>query len=476
MNRTMINIAASTLVMGLGTALCMSGSALARPDSRASQSGPVQEAMKLQSEALRSVQQGQFAEALVSIERAVELSPRDVGFRLLLADIYLKTGRFESARATYGDVIELDPAHVRAGLRYALMQIALGRPQGAVAQLDSLAGRAPAADVGLAFALAGYPDRAVELLESAARSHDATPRLRQNLALSYALAGQWARARAVASQDISPAEVNGRLEQWAALAKPGAQSAQVASLLGVNPVADPGQPVRLTLVAPDRAPAGPVTGEAFASAAPLTSSTVFEASSGTIAPPQAASSPGEAQDDPAWWPAPSSAPLLAEADQSESLEVPTASPVGRDEVEVRFAAAAETLTRPHRAVISNASEARPIAPVFRAQAPAEVRTAPDGRFVVQLGAFSNEANAERAWQNAERSYGLGRHQPTTTTIDIGKRTLHRVSVSSFASAIDAGRLCSVIRSRGGECFVRVNAGDAAIRWAARYSPDRSQQA
>src|SRR3546814_17298537 len=37
------------------------------------------------------------------------------------------------------------------------------------------------------------------------------------------------------------------MEQWAALAQPDAGSTRVAALLGVTPVADPGQPVRLAL-------------------------------------------------------------------------------------------------------------------------------------------------------------------------------------------------------------------------------------
>ena len=498
MNRIAINIAASTLALSIGTAVFLSNSALARPDSP--RSGPAQEAIQLHSKAIRSIQQGRLADALTEIERAVELSPRDAGYRLLLADIYLKSGRFEAARTTYADVLELDPPHVRAGLSYALMQVALGRPQAAVGQLDDLAGRAPAADVGLAYALAGMPERAIEILEPAARQHDSTPRLRQNLALSYALAGNWQRARAVAAQDISPAELPRRLQHWAAMARPGGQSAQVASLLGVNPVADSGQPVRLALVQPAVAPAEtapleayaqaapastPAPAHVFASAAPAPSvpeTTVLayqQPTQASVSPeplePLSLPEPAESQAEPDWWPTPA-AVQVAQADEPEAPQVPVPQSVSADELDVQFAAAAETLTRPNRAIIRTAAVSRPMAPVFRPQAAPTVRPVSNGRFVVQLGAFSNEGNAERAWQESERNYGLGRLQPTTTTIKIDGRTLHRVSVSGFASSVDAGRLCASIRSLGGECFVRTNAGDAAIRWAARYAPDRNRQA
>ena len=53
---------------------------------------------------------GHLAEGLGYAERAVELSPRDVGYRMLLADLYLKNGRFQSAETTFGDVVSLDPS------------------------------------------------------------------------------------------------------------------------------------------------------------------------------------------------------------------------------------------------------------------------------------------------------------------------------------------------------------------------------
>ncbi|HET9428973.1 MAG TPA: tetratricopeptide repeat protein [Allosphingosinicella sp.] len=491
MNRIAINVAASTLALSIGTAVFLSNSALARPDSP--RTAPAQQARQLHSQAIRSIQQGRFDEALSEIERAVEMAPRDAGYRLLLADIYLKTGRFDSARTTYADVLELDPPHIRAGLSYALMQVALGRPQAAIGQLDDLAGRAPAADVGLAYALAGMPERAIEILEPAARQHDATPRLRQNLALAFALAGNWQRARAVAAQDISPAELPRRLQQWAGLARPGGQSAQVASLLGVTPVEDSGQPVRLALIQPVVAPAANPAAEAYTRAESTSTQQVASVQptptapeativaaepSRTFVPTEPIETYASAEPtgaEPAWWPTP--APVTtADLSEPEIPQIPESQPVSAEELDVRFAAAAETLTRPDRAIIRNATATRPIAPIFRPQSPQTSRPTSHGRFVVQIGAFSNEGNAERAWQQAEQSYGLGRLQPTTTTINIDGRTLHRVSVSGFATSLDAGRLCASIKSRGGACFVRTNAGDAAIRWAARYAPGRNRRA
>jgi len=463
MNRTAFKIAASTIIVSMTMVACTAQSGAMRRlvTPNADNSRSAREAAQLHEQAIRSLQQGQVEQALDAIENAVVASPRDAGYRLLLADIYMKSGRFEAARATFADVLELDEANIRAGLSLSLMHVALGRPQAAVAQLDALSGRASAADLGLAYALAGMPERAIEILEPSARSLHASPRLRQNLALSYALAGDWQRARAVAAQDVSPAELGTRLQQWAALATPGAAATHVASLLGVTPVADPGQPVRLAL-----APAVP---ESYAFA---------QAETPSFAPDTFAEAAPAAESD--WGlPAPPAEAAVQDAEQVPSYYLPAPeAPAERDEAEVRYAAAARTLTRPERAVVRTASAPLP-APLFEREAPRPVDAGVargDSRFVVQLGAFSNEGNAERAWQQAEGRFGLAEHVPLTTTIDINGRTLHRVSVSGFASQSDAARLCGSIRARGGACFVRANAGDASVRWAARYVEARDRDA
>ena len=454
MNRTAFKFAASTMIVSMTMVTATAQSVAMRRGSPERANSPTdRQAAQLHEQAGRAMQQGQFPEALALMENAVALSPRDAGYRLLLAELYMKSGRFDAARTTFADVVELDPSNVRAGLSLALMNVAVGRRHSAIAQLDELSGRASAADLGLAYALAGMPERAIEILEPAARAYDATPRLRQNLALSYALAGDWTRARTIAAQDVSPIDLGPRLQQWAALARPGGASNQVAALLGVSPVRDPGQPVRLAL-----SPGGdsPDAGVAFAEAAPA----------------DGVSSWGQADGQPVQ--------LVegtpADAEASSYYLPASADPAPANEQEAEFAAAAEGLNRPSAAIVRTASASLP-APVFQREAPVspDVRRG-NSRFVVQLGAFSNEGNAERAWQQSERQFSLGDHIPLTTTIDINGRTLHRVSVAGFASQSDAARMCSTIRSQGGACFVRANAGDASVRWAARYAQGRNRNA
>ena len=58
------------------------------------------------------------------------------------------------------------------------------------------------------------------MLETAARAARRRLRVRQNLALAYALAGDWAEARTIAAQDVPADQLDARIQQWMQLAKP----------------------------------------------------------------------------------------------------------------------------------------------------------------------------------------------------------------------------------------------------------------
>ncbi len=192
--------------------------------------------------------------AVVFAEAAVQAAPLRADYRLLLAQSYLAAGRFVAAREAFGDVLRLDPANGRAALNLALTQLACDDWLGARETLKAHADRIAPADLGLAVALTGDPAQGVALLMAAARQPDVTARVRQNLALSLALAGQWQMSRAVAAVDVSPADLDARMQAWVAFTQPRGVADQVAALLGVQPAADQGQPVALALVRPGSSP------------------------------------------------------------------------------------------------------------------------------------------------------------------------------------------------------------------------------
>jgi Flp pilus assembly protein TadD len=459
MNRMGIKFAASSLVLAMTMVACSPAIEAGRAGLISARTAKAdQDAGRIFADATAAGKTGDYVKALDLAEKAVALAPRDVGYRMLLADLYMKNGRFQSAATTFGDVLTLDPVNVRAGLQAALAEVAIGRGDVALARLDSLAATAPAGDIGLAYALAGQPNRAISILEPAARAPGATGRIRQNLALAYAFAGDWQKARAVAAQDVSPADLSARLQQWAALASPSAPADQIAGLFGVRAVADSGQPVSLAL-APVEA-----TNTAFAAAEPV------QAHEPTAEP---APAPVQlAQADVAAW-EPAAAPTVATDVRAPAVIADTPPPVVPEAApEPSFAPAVRALVNPEPAKARLASIA-PIAPKQHL-APRAAPAAGEGRFVVQIGAYSSPAGVERAWASAYRRYGLTGHQPRSTTVSIpGKGKFHRLSVAGFESHADASKICASVRSHGGACFVRATAGDAPVRWASRYDGRRA---
>jgi cell division septation protein DedD len=176
-------------------------------------------------------------------------------------------------------------------------------------------------------------------------------------------------------------------------------------------------------------------------------------------------------------PAPVAAPVPASTPAAEAptyyAPAPVAPPV-RTAAEARFADAARVLDDPRPRFVRAARVTLPSAPIFRRANPAAARGG-NSPYVVQIGAFSNETNAEAGWLTLASRYGLAGRAPLTTTIDLGGRVMHRVAIAGFASEADARQLCGGIKAQGGVCFVRERAGDASIRWAARYAPDARRQ-
>ena len=469
-NNVSFKLAASTVVLGLTMVGCKPASSTYRPAAISSNMVKAEaEAAKAYASAQAAFAKGDVPGALALAERAVEASPRDVAYRMMLGDLYLKGGRFVSAEDAFTDVISLNPGNARATLSLALAQIAQGKSAEAVANLDSIVASAAAADTGLAYALAGQPQRAIDLLEPAARAPEANGRVRQNLALAYAIAGDWAKARIVAAQDLSPAELGTRLEQWANFANPSATHLRVASLLNTTAVQDSGQPVRLAL-----APAAPEQ-PAYAEAVAAEVEDVVVAKAPVEAPGAAvAEVASQAATESYAYQAPEHGDVFAApaAAETAAVEVPASQPwqPAKEVSGEQFAAAVTSLVEaPARAEEASAK----VAPVpIHAFVPEKAvkKQAAAGRYVVQLGAYRHAGQVEKAWAQAVRRYRFGGGEPLSTTVRIpGKGTFHRLAVSGFNSPVAAARLCQTIRSQRGSCFVRVTAGDAPVQWASRYS-------
>lgn len=79
-----------------------------------------------------------------------------------------------------------------------------------------------------------------------------------------------------------------------------------------------------------------------------------------------------------------------------------------------------------------------------------------GDWVVQIGSFRSESEAEEAWVNfITRHSGVASGvSPDIQSAEIeGRGTYHRLRIAAFASREDASAYCASLQDRGQDCFV-----------------------
>jgi len=199
-------------------------------------------------EAQEAMAKGNHARAIDHAEAAVLAAPHTASYRITLGNAYLDAGRFASAETAFEDAMTLGDNTARTALSLALTKIAQQEYGSAAALLNDWDQEIAKADLGLALALAGQPERGIHILSNAIRGGENTAKVRQNLSFAYAIAGRWREARLMAQQDLPAGEVGSRMEQWAELASADAYQRRIASLLDVPVgVHDAGLPAQLAL-------------------------------------------------------------------------------------------------------------------------------------------------------------------------------------------------------------------------------------
>jgi Flp pilus assembly protein TadD len=396
-------------------------------------------------QAQTALAKGKVEKAIRYGEAAVLAEPRNPSYRALLGAAYLEAGRFESAATSFGDALDLGDSNPRTVLSFALAKIALGDSQAALAVLNDNSGSIDAADLGLALALAGQPERGVHVLINAVRSaEEATPKLRQNLAYTYALAGNWRAARVMAAEDVPADKLEARLAQWAAHSAPEMSQQRIATLLGVKPRADVGQPVQLALA---NFPESPVM---VAEAAPANEPDAAYPSPEPVkvasATPSPAFSAAFAAPEPVVAaPAPAPAPAangIRYVSNPVVQQLPSRS-------SARSAAAAPAAPR----VAAAASQRRMTATSAAAPAPvvAQADRGP-ATHLVQLGSYSSKIEAQRGWNVLKAKFPqLKDRQPVITEAVVNGRTFWRVAAEGFSSQ-GARSMCGTVKSAGRGCF------------------------
>lgn len=469
-----------TSISTIAVAAALSGCAIGQQHSESIFGQKVDhENIGVATRALAELNSGNVAAAVSLAEQAVANTPNDAGFRALLGNCYFAAGRFASAEQAYRDSLTLLPVQPKLILKLALVEIAQGKDSQALALLDDARNALDPSDYGLAVALAGQPQAAVEVLNEAARAPGADARVRQNLALAYGLSGDWTMARTVAAQDVPPEQLDSRVQQWMAMATPAHPSDQVAALTGVHPVADPGQPARLALnslpgneavAQADIVPARPQSAQqqpqlpaqpqavsvlrpiSVVSASPVAADSAPKLDIPEQAVAEATQSLIQAPPAPVAKMTQTAAPAIADA----APVVPAAAPKPVADLPTRFDAKPDPAS-----YIAISDEVR------RAAEKAQ-RAEGNSGSVVQLGAYSSPERVNIAWQQlTKRHPALAHYTPVRAKFQSANGTVWRLSIKGFASQKEAIDRCELLQSRGGACFVRQVAGDAPVQFAAR---------
>ncbi|MES2700364.1 MAG: SPOR domain-containing protein, partial [Pseudomonadota bacterium] len=322
------------------------------------------------------------------------------------------------------------------------------------------------------------------LMGNAIRGGENTAKMRQNLAYAYAVAGRWREARLMAAQDVPADQLGARIAQWAEMASPDAYELRIARLLGVPAgVRDIGQPTALALANTPGLEQLAAEASGYVATAPQVARAVAE---GRMAVPASASElPAVGRPAPAVnvaaadavaasQPADFATAFATDAPSGGSLAQVTQdairflnAPVVQA-MPVRYGAApdtatAETPAAPARAARAAASTgarqvaARAIAPRGETASPVAALAMADGTHLVQLGSFSSEQGARRAWGIYVSRYPeLAGHDMVITEAMVRGKRYFRVSAAGFDRA-NSRSMCSQVATRG---------GDGCISWAA----------
>lgn len=384
--------------------------------------------------------------AVQRAEQAVAKAPQDAALRAALGQAYLRAGRFGSASTAFQDAVALGDGTAHTALGLALAHTAGGNGRDAVAILENARDGLPASDIGLGLALAGDSGRGVAILSDALRGGDNSPKVRQNLAYAYALNGQWREARIMMAQDVPAEQLSARLTQWAYSSRPDQSQQRVAALLGAPLRGDPGLPQNLALNGAPAAVEAPVqVAAAPAPPAPVAELPPVDLASAFAAAPTPVAEP---------------APVLYASTQAPA---PVATPMPQ----TNSLAAFDEFVRPVSSTLK-APQARHSA--IRATAARPVRAAAvsaEGSHVVQLGSFSTEQNARRAWKVfTSRNPELASARMVITQANVNGRNFWRVAAASYEGSVARG-LCSSVKSRGGACFAYAATGPQANQLMAR---------
>lgn len=164
-----------------------------------------------------------YDEAEASFAGALKISPGNTAAMLGLGRIRLAQDPAAAAKL-FSDVLAKDHGNAVALNDLGIARDLLGQHPGAQTSYraalalkpDMLAARV---NLGVSLAVSGHEKDALEVLRPLASTQDMSPRVRQDVAATLALAGQDSAARQLLSKDLDPAEVSEAISSLERLAQ-----------------------------------------------------------------------------------------------------------------------------------------------------------------------------------------------------------------------------------------------------------------
>jgi outer membrane biosynthesis protein TonB len=149
--------------------------------------------------------------------------------------------------------------------------------------------------------------------------------------------------------------------------------------------------------------------------------------------------------------APQAAPKFTPApEQPEPRPAPRATPAPAPAV-----AAKPAPVKPTPAPVAVKAASKPPA-VKPAPTPAPAASAPAGGAMVQIGAFSSAALADKGWSDTAKVLpgAMAGKTKSVQVVQKGGATFYRTSVAGFASRADAMGFCASLKAVGKSCIVK----------------------
>ncbi|MFV0644102.1 MAG: tetratricopeptide repeat protein [Sphingomonadaceae bacterium] len=424
------------------------------------------------SKAQTQLAKGKVDKAIANAEEAVMVDPRNPSYRAVLGAAYMEAGRFQSAATTFDDAMKLGDNSPRTALSLALAKVAINDSAGAQAILHDWRDEIAPSDLGLATSLAGNPNRGVQILSDAMRNGDNSPKVRQNLAYSFALAGDWRSARLMAAEDVPAGQINTRIGEWASRAAPAQNQERVAALINAPMRTDTGQPERLALA---NFPSAEQLASEASALVPLAQAEQATRNAAEYNPGEELPPLRPYEDTPAEVVRVADAPTakvenqsLAELARNPVTPEVAVSSYKAPEVkrpanfEQAFAAPAprggtvtEVAAQTMQFATSPTVQKAPVrygATPARNPAQASKRSASNGAHLVQLGSFASEQGARRAWGiYASRWPELANYDMVITEARVRGKNYFRVSAGGFQK-VGATSMCGKVKAKGQGCI------------------------